>query len=381
MRLCALIAVGALCSMGAHGVAHAQELPAAEISTAVAAPAPDAASGEAAAADVDYIEVSSRGYSRFEISDDGHILVVYSGGVEFSYLGYKLSASELRFDQATRKAQVMGDVRISSKQLVLSSQSIELDGAAGTGRVNGHLVGNLPQYGVSFEANEATLTFPAGNELPSVSSAQLTLAGEVTLRDSKGITLLTDQVAYDGSSGRISTAPFALRGSMPSKTSTVDTYQLQGMVASAQLSDGGGIAELSVLDLLLVTKLARISAERAVARPGPDGQGWKIAFDGAPLRIETNVKMKPPGAAAAVTQPALIQANRGLATIDGAGLSSASLIGGVVVSSLGNRLESASVIVTRRATGYAIAAGGLRVGLDLSRLTGLKPVDLANLIE
>jgi hypothetical protein len=364
---------------------HAQELPQAEVSAMPEAAAengfvPDlnAAAPEAEPAGPAYIEIHSRGYSRFEISDAGHILVVYSGGVKFSYAGYTLEAGELRFDQATKQAEVSGDVQVSSGKLTLTSQRIELDGVAGTGSV-GHLVGSLPEHGVSFEADSAQLTFPPRDELPEAGSTQLTLSGAVTLRDRSGTTLLTEQVAYDGRQGRIATAPFTLRGQLDTGKAGPQHFQLSGVAANGQLAPGGGIAELSMLSPQFASALARFSAAQAVARPV--GDGWEIALTGAPIRIEAQVPFKAPGEKEATPKTVLLQATSGTVGIDGAGLSRAQLGGEVVASALGNTLTLGSVLIDRRAEGYALSAGGLRLGLDLARMTGLEPVDLAQLFE
>jgi hypothetical protein len=91
--------------------------------------------------------------------------------------------------------------------------------------------------------------------------------------------------------------------------------------------------------------------------------------------------LRLPGSKESTLQTILFQATSGNVSIDKQGLASARLGGEVAASALGNRLTLGSVSIDRRAAGYALSAGGLKLGLDLARMTGIEPVDLAQLFE
>jgi len=368
--------------------ALAQELPPAEISSAFAGSPTEPESNARPVPESlqqDYLEIYSKGYSRFEIGDDGHILVVYTGGVQFSYRGYRLSADELRFDQATSSASISGDVHFSSDQFTLSTQKIELDGLAGRGSISGHIVGSMSRGGVSFEADSATLTFPPGPDLPKSEEAQLVLSGGVRVSTSKGFVLRTDQVAFDGATRRFSSAPFTLVGSLRSGKAGVEQLQLTGTALNGAIDKNGQVTEVSLIDLLAVSQVGRLSAAQAHANPSPNQpEVWSVQLSGAPVRLEYDQSLNLPIKAKQTEAPAgpvVLEAPSGSVKIDPQGLLSAELTGGVTLAAAGNRLQSASVSLDRREKGFAIGLGGVTLGLDAASLTGLKPVDLQAVID
>jgi hypothetical protein len=394
------------------GQALAQELPAAEISSAgtlageaervsansdvtsaadeVGGEASGDLTGEAQVLPSEIIEISSSGYSRFEINEDGHIVVVYSGGVEFKFRGYTFHANELQFDQAARSANLKGDVRLDSDEYSLSTQAITIDGQTGHASISGRIVGSMVQAGLRFEANGATLTFPPESEELQPDQTQLVLAGDVGVFTATGAELRTDQVALDGATRRFSSAPFTLKLPVEGKPGSVpQVVQVTGTAFGGALNEKGEFIEMNVLGLLAVSAMGRIAAARAVARPDPATQSWQVDVSGSPVQLEYAVpltfamsKKQPPLNAG----PVLLQAPSATLEVDGEGLKSAALSGGVTLLAsglppLGNRLELARVSVDRRAEGLALSAGELRLGLDLARLLGIEPVDLADIIK
>lgn len=395
MRLLAL----SLATIFVCATAHAQELPQAEIGADPAGIATsDVEEGSAVAGDSsgdapalpEYLEVHSSGYSRFEIGDDGQIVVVYSGGVEFRYLGYLLRANELHFDQSARTADVSGDVHFESEDFVLSTQQVRIDGMAGTGEVSGHIVGNLKDSGVRFEADGAQLTFPPESDEVRPEDMQLVLSGAVTVATTQGAMLRTDQVALDGATRRFSSAPFTLAIPLPGKAGQpASQVQVQGTAIGGTLTEDGAPRELDILGLLAVSPLGRLSAEKAVAHPlDATGKSWQVGIVGSPVRLEYSAPLmfalskKQPRSNVG---PVLLESRSAALQLDSDGLKSATLAGGVTVLAsgvqLGNRLTLGSVSMDRRAGGMALSAGEVSLGLDLARMLGIEPVDLSDLIK
>jgi lipopolysaccharide export system protein LptA len=382
-----------LAALLACAMAHAQELPQAEEQRAVAdadltreGPSPQ---GGEPTRPSEVFEIHSSGYSRFEIGDDGQIVVVYSGGVEFSYLGSRLRADELHFDQASRTADVSGDVQFETEDFVLSTQRVRIDGMAGKGEVSGHIVGNLKQSGVRFEADDARLTFPPEATELSTRQMQLVLAGSVAVYTRDGAELRTDEVALDGSTGRFSSAPFTLKMPLEGQGGQpATTLQVTGTAFGGSLSEDGQVSRVGVLGVLAVSPLGRFSAEQADAHPAADG--WEVEASGsdAPIRLEYSA---PLIVALSSKQPemnigpVLLEARAATLRFDAEGLKSAALKGGVTMVAsgfpLGNRLALGSVSIDRRQGGMALNAGGVSLGLDLAHMLGIEPVDLSDLIK
>lgn len=345
----------------------------------------------------DYLEVYSRGYSRFEIEDE-HIIAYYTGGVQFRYLGYMLSAEEVRFDQELRQASVTGDVQLSSDELLLSSQSITLDGQAGTGEVNGHVVGSLPRVGVGFEATRVELAFPPGQDQPALDQTTLAIS-DVQLYDSAGRRLTTPSLTLQGRDLTFTTGPLMLTGNVPNPARavpapTAELEPIEGteigaevaapavpaaptevparVTASAlhgRLTDVGELSQVQLDDLRIDSPQARVSAAAARALPLAERDAWRIELLGPVLlNLETGGRS------------IIAEAAGAWAELDGAGLAGVQLDDAVALAD-GNRIAIGSLSLNRVGSRLALGAGGgVRLGLNLAQLLSIEPLDVSELL-
>lgn len=97
--------------------------------------------------EAEYLDVWSKGYSRFEI-DDGDVVAFFTSGVEFDYLGFHASAQELRYNHATKAAIASGDVGLQLDGASASCAVLELDGRLGSAVLRGNVKVVVPPHGI-----------------------------------------------------------------------------------------------------------------------------------------------------------------------------------------------------------------------------------------
>ena len=122
--------------------------------------------------EAEYLDVWSRGYSRFEI-DDGDVVAFFTSGVEFDYLAFHASAQELRYNHATKAATASGDVLLQLDGSSASCTLLELDGWKGTAALSGGVTVVVPADALlapnTLTADEEVVVPPSGttNTVPA----------------------------------------------------------------------------------------------------------------------------------------------------------------------------------------------------------------------
>jgi len=330
-----------------------------------------------------FLDVTAGGYSRFEISD-GDVVAFVTGGVEATYLGYHLTADELRYNQATQAAVVTGSVRIAVGSMLWLCDEIRLDGVAGEATIDKPLSGTLSEPALAFQAGAAKATFPPGKTVESIADVNLRLSDGVVVTGQGQTRLEAAAVAFDGASLRVSTeGQFVCIGNMGPQTVVGSTVQLdlsdvrlEGARILAQLTREGALDYGQVDQPVFTTPEIRLSADRLTVRSVPGvaavGLWWEVEFAGTPItgRLESEGKVLAFNARTAQVE------------LGEEVLKHLALQGNVQMDYEGTHLAAESLVVEREGEGYAVKAPkGLSAAFDLGELSGAAPVDLGGLLE
>jgi len=342
-----------------------------------------AAGARAQEAEPRFLDVTAGGYSRFEISD-GDVVAFVTGGVEATYLGYHLTADELRYNQATQAAVVTGSVRVAVGSMLWICDEVRLDGAAGEAVIDKPLSGTLSEPALGFQAGAAKATFPPGKTVQDISDVNLRLSAGVVVTGPGQTRLEAPAVAFDGASLRISTeGQFVCTGDMGPQTVVVSTakldfseIRLEGTRIVAQLTKEGALDYGQVDQPVFSTPEMRLSADRLTVRNVPGvaavGLWWEVEFAGSPItgRLESEGRVLAFNARTAQVE------------LGEEVLQHVALQGNVQMDYEGTHLAAESLVVEREGEGYAVKAPeGLSAGFDLAGLSGAAPVDLGGLLE
>lgn len=323
-----------------------------------------------------YLDVWSKGSSRFEISE-GDVIAVFGDGVEFEYLGCHAVAQTMRYNQATQVATASGDVVLKTSDADLATQEIVFDGHQGLLELRDGVSGQLAASGYSFNATEAEVEFDPDDPSFALENIELRLMGTVTLTSAAGDMLLAGDIDYSGSTGEFfSMAPFSLTAAA-SHWSTDDQspldltgLQMYGTELRGKFDGTKGLTELTAKNL-------SISAAGLEVTLGSAALG-QLTFDdsrkhlhSAQLEISKPEGWLQPRTGRRIT----LKAGGGKATADEDGIASVELNDGVNLQYLGMPLEAESVVLVRLADGLGLRMpGDVAVEFNLADLAGVEPV-------
>jgi hypothetical protein len=335
-----------------------------------------------------FLEVSSQGYSRYEISE-GDVVAFFTGGVQCSYLGYTLVADELRYNHATQVATASGKVSLTSPALSLDCESVVLDGTSGELRVDSDLRGALAESGLGFSAGSAVVHFPPGQMTTSLKelSLELTGAGDagVTVTGPNSSELKTAKLEFEGQSRTArSPGPFTLTADLSGVTQPADQTGKQqldvrhvtvtGASLAGVLDESGMLSTASITDALLDAGEAKLQAaalELQLSKPEAAGDdGWTVEASGNP--ISGNAERNGQAIAFTAQRVSVISTAAEVSQIELRDKVSVTASSGVMTAEL--------VRINKQGRGFSITApDGLRVSFDLAALSGNTPVDLPDL--
>jgi hypothetical protein len=330
-----------------------------------------------------FLEVTSQGYSRYEISG-GDVVAFFTGGVQCSYLGYTLIADELRYNHATQVASADGKIKLTSAALSLECETVTLDGAQGELLIDSPVSGSLAQQGLSFNAGSAVVHFPPGqiDVDPKQISIELNSAADqgVKLAGPNNSVLEAGKLAFDGAAGTVdSPGPFTLDADISRPDGgelavDVSHVRLTGSALRGTLDGKGMLNSAVISEALLDAGQAKLSAPELTLQlelpNSATGEGYVVTASGTPVSGETANAAQSVAFTAEHVQ--VVSAANEISNIE--------LSGEVMVDSAGSKLTAELIQLQRRGNGFAISApNGLQVAFDLASLSGNGPVELPEL--
>lgn len=335
-----------------------------------------------------FLEVTSQGYSRYEISD-GDVVAFFTGGVQCVYLGYTLTMDELRYNQATQVATANGNVRLTSAAVNLSCDTAILDGAKGQLVVDANLSGELSDLGLGFTADSSIVHFPPGQLSSGLDTLDLELVGAgdagVQITGPNHSLLTAHQFKFTGKTRKL-TCPgsFMLTADLdqPTPADTSDASQpvdmqritLSGISLDAVLDASGMVSEAVIRAANLATAGTELSSDelrlKLLPPPDPASPVWTVEASGNPIT----------GHATREAQTVSFSTQNATITTSGQDEYQIELHGAVEVATASGVMYADVVQIHRQQRGFAISAPqGLRVAFDMAALSGSTPVDLPEL--
>jgi hypothetical protein len=242
--------------------------------------------------DAPYLEIYSEGYSRFEIMGD-EIVAHVTGGVDFSYMGYKCHADELVYHHASQQAEATGDVQFALGEVQLTTAKAVLDVAAGKALLGEPVYGKLSTQGMLLEAQAAALTFAPGQPPESMDDVVAELTGGVSVFTMTGSWLKTEALTLNGGEHTLQTkGAFAMALSDEQLQQTQaqaggqwGSTHVSGSQALLRYDADGLLSQADLTDLIIMNDAGRLAADSAVVtRQGPAAEpAWGLKLTGAPV--------------------------------------------------------------------------------------------------
>jgi hypothetical protein len=335
-----------------------------------------------------FLEVTSQGYSRYEISE-GDVVAFFTGGVQCTYLGYALVADELRYNQATQVATASGKVGLASASMDLNCDEAVLDGATGQLVVDSNLNGALNDPSVSFTADSAIVHFPPGQFNAGLETLDLELIGDgdtgVQINGPHHSLLVAHRLLFAGKTraitcpGRFQFTAELDRAIQTPATNGAQQAELQhlsmtGSSLDTVLDASGMFSTAQIKAALLQSDNAELSSPELhlnlLPPAAPDAPGWIVEASGAPIA----------GRAQSGEQTVSFTTLNARISSSGQDVDQIDLHGGVEVTTDSGVMSAETIQIRQQQRGFSIAApDGLRVAFDLAALSGNTPVDLPDL--
>lgn len=335
-----------------------------------------------------FLEVTSQGYSRYEISE-GDVVAFFTGGIQCNYLGFTLSADEMRYNHATQVASANGKVSLTSAAVNFVCDSVVLDGSTGQLRVESAITGEITEAKIRFIAGSAIVHFPAGQITTDLQQLSIELAGAgatgIILTDSNNSELRTARLEYVGSSHTArAPGPFTLtaelRGAMLQANDSLGPpleathLNVTGTSMEGIIDESGMLSSARINDALLDTGEAKLEAVvldlKITMAPGELDKGWNVEATGNPISGRTERD----------GQVVTFSAQRVNVIATAAEANQIELREHVSVTASSGVMTADLVRISIQGQGYAITApDGLRVSFDLAALSGNTPIDLPDL--
>ena len=327
------------------------------------------------------LRIRSNGKTRIEIRD-GNQVAVYTGGVQFSYLDYLLSADELHYSQLDDFVEAMGNVSLSQTGSRIDSDRIELHLADGLLVSPGELRGQLAREGMSFLAASASVQL-SGQPGDKESSYVISLRDQVFVSSQDGYSFSTSLVTMDTGS-RLINVPrqFSLRlpgngGGQPEDAALPGMADLilSGASMTGTLDEHMQIESLLALAPEVHGEQLQFSAGSVRAGfqdNGHDGIMIDLLATGSPVR----------GLFRQPREDLLFSADSISGTIDPGYGSQFLLSGGINLSADLALLVSDKLSIVQDMQGLRIVfPEGLEAGMSLNVLSGNEDIDLSTILH
>ena len=234
----------------------------------------------------------SQGFSRFELEGD-EVVAHIVGGVEFEYMGYRLAADELYFNNSTRVASATGNITISGEGFSARSAEITMDSETGRLALEGEIDGHLQRQGFSFSAQAIDVRFAEGDAEFDIARADITISGAVTASVPEYGVFTTDEITYAGYTRQFaSPGPFhvvlqgaEVAGAFGDLDAPPEQVSLTGSSFSGRISEARGLEEVVVIDPQLNAGQYYLAGTRLRLRPDTTttDQRWRISIEGNPV--------------------------------------------------------------------------------------------------
>ncbi len=336
----------------------------------------------AAAQTDEILRIRSNGRTRIEIHA-GSQVAVYTGGVQFEYRDYRLSADRLRYSQADSFAEATGNVLLEQSGSRLETERIELYLADNGLVCPGEIHGSLSEQGLSFSAAQATVQL-SGQPGDSESSYRVTLLDNVYVYSGEGYSFNTTYVTMDTGTGLLNVPQqFSLR--LPSGTAgqqaaagasrMLGDLVLTGSSMTGKLDDDLQLRNLHALATELRGEQLQFSAGSINANfedNGHDGIMIDLLATGSPVRG----LYRQPG------EDLLFSAESIAGTIDPGYGSQFLLSGGIDLSADMALLQSDRLRIVQDAQGVRLVfPEGLEAGMALDVISGNEDFDLSTILH
>ncbi|MCB1220904.1 MAG: hypothetical protein H7A35_12220 [Planctomycetales bacterium] len=355
-------------------------LPAGLLALLVMQPAVSVAQHEAG--DDDVLRIRSNGRTRIEIHE-GNQVAVYTGGVQFEYQDYRLSADSLRYSQADSFAEATGNVHLEQTGSRLDTQRVEIYIDENLLRCPGEISGMLSEQGLAFNAESGTvkLTGQPGDEQ---STYRIELRDKVQVFSREGYQFTTSIVTMDTDSGLVNVPqPFSLllpvaddARSGPSATPVMmSDLVLNGASMTGQLDERNQLSSLHALATEIKGEQLNFSAGSVNAKfldNGHDGTMIDLLATGSPVR----------GSLRQPKQDLSFSADTISGTIDPGYGSQFLLSGGIDLSADMALLKSDLLSIVQDQQGVRIVfPEGLEAGMALDVISGNEGLDLSEILH
>jgi hypothetical protein len=320
--------------------------------------------------------------------DEQQVVAFFTGHVEFSYLGYQMSADEVRYNQATEVATISGAVEVwlpdENGEVETRFNCIELiiNGEQGHGAIPGAFQGSLNYGRTALVAGSAEFGFPPGQAVSSAAELSLTLKDGVSVSSpDDGMTFTTGSAMYEGASGKLS-APgqIALVGtdaaedSPAGETTVWLTVQAGGLTGQVDPADGVRWVELSSVNAEFIGGWLSAGTTRLEPLASNDSSGvlgasaWRVEMINGPV---TGALMQEDGILE-------VSAEQIGGSIDRSGIREIELTGQASVKRGDFELYSSQIVVKRHArNSYSFTAPELtEARFDFAQLSSSDPLSI-----
>ena len=149
-----------------------------------------------------YLDVSSQGYSRYEISESD-VVAFYADGVDFTYLNIQVSADNLRYNHANQEAIVEGVAQGRFDNAVFSCSDLYLNGARGVMEITGGA--HVEFAGTTVDCDSIKANFPGGETRLELSDLIVVAGPGVEVTTSQGHRVHAPELTFNGQDMMVTT--------------------------------------------------------------------------------------------------------------------------------------------------------------------------------
>jgi lipopolysaccharide export system protein LptA len=324
------------------------------------------------------LRIRSNGKTRIEIRN-GNQVALYTGGVQFDYLDYRLNADQLRYSQQESYVEATGNVTLQQSGSVVESDLIQFHLDQNLLVSPGEIRGQLADQGLGFLAASATIQLsstPAARDNTFI----IALRDQVFVSSSRGYSFSTSHVSMDTGTRLINIPQqFSLR--LPAGGSPAAGQPFSGDLLLTAASMTGTLDEDLQLESLhaLATEVrgeqlmfSAGSVRAGFLENGHAGTTIDVLATGSPVR---GVYRQP-------DEDLSFSADSISGTIDPGFGSQFLLSGGIQLSADLALLESDKLSIVQDSLGVRfVFPDGLEAGMALNVLSGNEDMDLSTILH
>lgn len=326
------------------------------------------------------LEVESQGYSRFEIEGDS-VVAYFPEPVIFRYLGYEVSAGNLRYDQSAQLALASGGVVAVSSDYSLEAAAIRFDGAAGIVSAEQGVTASASKLALTLRGNVAELSFPPEVQDVELKDCAVLLRGQVSASDAEGSLLTCEEATFNGGDSsfsipgsfqgrfRLEQPVHSVQGAQP-----IEAVIFSGQALRSRITKEGMLESVAFENPIIEAGSACFTGESVVSNSQPASgdaeQVWDFTVLGSPARGQLVTSDDTYRFASSS-----VRGTVGLGTE-----TRVALKGDTEIWSKGQVLHCASASLTKSEDRLSIELDdGLEASYDLSQLSGMEPMRLTDL--